>query len=690
MSFLQPLMLVALPLISLPIIIHLINQRRYQTMQWAAMMFLLAANRMSRGYAKLRQWLILLFRTLVVAGLVFAISRPLASGWLGITAGGRADTTIILLDRSPSMRQQGAGGVDSKLDTGRRQLVQTLNTLGSSRWVLIESTTTVPIELESPDALLHLPSTELTSSAADLPAMLQSARDYIGANQTGRTEIWICSDLRENDWNADSGRWNSLRDDFVQFQQGVRFHLLAYPQAAPDNLAIRVTEVKRQTTSEGAELLVSLVLTRQTETPETMSVPIEFDIQQARSVLDVDLVGPTYELKDHRIGLERGQEIGWGRVSIPADTNSADNDFYFAFSKPTARRTIIVAEDPTTVRPLQLAAGISPDPSLEYGAEVLSSEQLATVEWEKIALILWQDSLPQDNAAELVQAFIDRGGQIMFFPPRDPSRIEFAGMSWNDWAESVKELAVDTWRGDQGLLANTLSGASLPVGQLKIHRHCGLSGEATVLASLSGGDPLLARVSTDRGGIYFCTTTPAVNDSSLASDGVVLYVVVQRALANGVETLGNTQQLIAGQAPRQTDPWERLAGADEALSTDYPFHRGIYKSDKRLLAVNRPAAEDQAKPLDDTRVAELFQGLDFARVDDRAGSIASLIQEIWRLFLATMMVAMVAEAALCLPKLRRAEVAPIDSFNRQPEASASTEHSETHAPGWPLNKGRLP
>ena len=43
MPFLQPLLLLALPLIALPVIIHLINQRRYQTIHWAAMMFLLAA-----------------------------------------------------------------------------------------------------------------------------------------------------------------------------------------------------------------------------------------------------------------------------------------------------------------------------------------------------------------------------------------------------------------------------------------------------------------------------------------------------------------------------------------------------------------------------------------------------------------------------------------------------------------------
>src|SRR5262245_34969865 len=104
MTFLQPLLLAALPLVSLPVLIHLTNQRRYQTIRWAAMHFLLAANRMSRGYARLRQLLILLFRMLAIAGLIFAISRPLASGWIGRAAGAGSDTTIILLDRSPSMR----------------------------------------------------------------------------------------------------------------------------------------------------------------------------------------------------------------------------------------------------------------------------------------------------------------------------------------------------------------------------------------------------------------------------------------------------------------------------------------------------------------------------------------------------------------------------------------------------------
>ena len=173
MSFLQPWMLVALPIAALPVIIHLINQRRFHTIDWAAMRFLLEANRMSRGYARIRQWLILLARTLAIAGLIFMISRPLASGWLGLSGGGRADTTIVLIDRSPSMQQVGQGTATSKIETGVAQLVHTLKTLGSTRWVLVDSNTAEAAEIESPEAILNSPSAEATSATASLPAMLQ-------------------------------------------------------------------------------------------------------------------------------------------------------------------------------------------------------------------------------------------------------------------------------------------------------------------------------------------------------------------------------------------------------------------------------------------------------------------------------------------------------------------------------------
>jgi hypothetical protein len=662
MSFLQPWLLLGLPLVALPIIIHLINQRRFQTVRWGAMMFLLTANRMARGYARIRQWLIMAFRMAAIAALIFAISRPMASGWLGLAAGGRPDTTIILLDRSPSMQQTSTSGGDSKLLTGRRQLAETRKAIGSAHWVLIESTTQKPRDLESPDALVNLPATEGTSASSDLPAMLEAARNYIQTNKAGRTDVWICSDIRRNDWDPESGRWRALRESFLAMRQGIRFHLLAYPEPATGNVSVRVSDVRRQETGNAAELILSLKLVREGDENDRTSVPVHFEIEGARSELKVEMDKNQYDLKEYRIPLESRHERGWGKVTIPADVNPADNDYYFAFERPAPKRTVIVVDDSQIARPLQLAAGISPDPAAQTSAEVLSAEQAGGIEWEKLALLIWQGVLPQGDIAKQVNQFVARGGYAVFLPPKAAGQQELFGNRWTTWVESPAKdpnaaaLSVENWRGDQDLLAHTQSGAMLPVGQLQIRRYCGIAGDGTPLATLRGGAPLLLRSakqssSTTSGAAYFLATTPALGDSSLATNGIVLYVLVQRALTGGAASLGNVRQIAAG--PGETNDsgaWQRLAGSEQAISTEYPFHRGVYSVGDRLVAVNRPLAEDRAPVLEDGQVAGLFRGLDFVRVDHQAGRLGILIQEIWRPFLLSMMIAMLVEAALCFPR----------------------------------------
>jgi len=651
MTFLQPILLAALPLIALPVIIHLINQRRYQSVRWGAMMFLLAANRMSRGYARLRQILILIFRTLAIAGLIFAVSRPLASGWLGLTAGGQPDTTIIILDRSPSMLEQGAGTGISKLQAGREQLASTLETLGSDRWVLVETTSSSAIEIKSPDSLRKLPSTAPVGTSSDLPAMLEQARDYIKSNKTGRTEVWICSDIRENDWNAESGRWQAIRESIFELPQAVRFHLLAYPAETKSNTSIRVTSVRRFETVNSAELLVSLKIASDASTEDSVTLPVQFEIEGARSELTVNVEGPTLELIDHRIPIERSNDRGWGKVSIPADSNSADNDFYFVFDRPLKRHTLIVSDDPQTVIPLQLAASISPDPTTECSAETLAENQLATVDWETVSLVMWHAPLPGKESAKLLDDYIDRGGQVVFLPPREPGSAAFRDVSWNSWSDQQTAIQVEFWRGDQGILANSQSGNALPVGELEVRRFCELNGEVTPLASLRNNQILFAHLPTTHGGVYFCTTTPDLQDSSLTTNGVVLYVFIQRAIEAGAMTLGQTRQLAAGAAAAEKPiNWKQISGPEDALSTDYAHQSGIYSSDEKLLAINRNQAEDESRALPEEKIAELFTGLSFNRVDDQAGSLEGLIQEVWRIFLVAMLIALIVEAILCMPR----------------------------------------
>ena len=241
---------------------------------------------------------------------------------------------------------------------------------------------------------------------------------------------------------------------------------------------------------------------------------------------------------------------------------------------------------------------------------------------------------------------------MVFLPPREPGSSEFMNVSWNSWSDEQAPVMVETWRGDQGILANSQSGAALPVGELLIRRYCGLNGELTPLARLKSNRTLFAHLPTTRGGVYFCTTTPDLRDSSLTSNGVVLYVFIQRAIAAGAAVLGQTQQLVAGAAAaEQPLDWKQIIGPEGALSTDYAHQSGIYSVGEKLLAVNRNDAEDQAGVLDDDRLAGLFSGLSFSRVDDQAGSLEGLIQEVWRMFLVAMLIALIVEAVLCMPRM---------------------------------------
>ena len=120
MTFLAPWLLYALPLAALPVVVHLIHLYRRRQVQWAAMMFLLAAQRMNKGLSRLRQVLILALRVLAVAALILVVTRPLAGGWLGLT-GGAPDTVLVLLDRSASMEQQNTQTGVTKRGTARRR-----------------------------------------------------------------------------------------------------------------------------------------------------------------------------------------------------------------------------------------------------------------------------------------------------------------------------------------------------------------------------------------------------------------------------------------------------------------------------------------------------------------------------------------------------------------------------------------
>ena len=655
MTFLQPFILFALPLIALPILIHLINQNRHKTIPWAATMFLLQAKRMARGMARLRYILIMIARMLAVAGLIFAISRPMSGGWLGLTTSGAPEITVVILDRSVSMEEEDPTTGRSKRETALQKLASALKDLGrNTRIALFDSATGERHDLASSDALTELPEAAATATHADIPALMQVATEYILTNEAGRTDVWICSDLRQSDWNPSGGRWESVREQ-LRNRDGVRLYLLAYQDLAPDNLSVSVSGIHRRETIEGAELVMDLKLTRATPTIGPIQVPVTFVIGGARSTIDLELTGNQLVRNGHTIPIDRESKRGWGRVELPRDANSSDNVFDFVYAEPAIQKSVIVSDDPQVAELLSLAAATPSDRSLIYEALIVPSTQVAVIEWDKTALVLWQAPLPNDVVAKQLESFVGQGGCVMFFPPEVPDATELFGTHWGQWQEPQDgdHFAVSRWRLDADLLGNTLSGTPLPVGQLATYRSCEVVNEqATTLAQLENGPPLLLRSNTDQGAAWFCSTLPTTDCSNFVSNGITFYVMIQRAVARGAAALGEARQYDCGTLKSSVaEAWTPLDEVSEnVLLSQRTLNSGLYETPEAAFALNRPLTEDAVEVLSDGTLEQVLNGLNYTRINDKAGSSMALASEVWRTFLILMIIALMAEALLCVPE----------------------------------------
>ena len=105
MTFLAPSMLWLLPLGLLPVVFHLFFRVRRQPRAFSSLMFFLAVDPRLGMRRKIREWLLLALRCLLLLALLLALARPVRPG-----RGAAGITLVAVIDNSASMQAAGRGG----------------------------------------------------------------------------------------------------------------------------------------------------------------------------------------------------------------------------------------------------------------------------------------------------------------------------------------------------------------------------------------------------------------------------------------------------------------------------------------------------------------------------------------------------------------------------------------------------
>jgi uncharacterized membrane protein len=205
-------------LVAAPIIIHLLNRRKFRIVDWAAMDFLLEADQRNRRRVQIEELILLALRCLAMflAGLFLARPFLPSSITRSLFQSDRTER-VILLDDSPSMDSLHAG--TSPFRIAKKSLAEFITALGEqangdSVTLCLTSRPERPLFR---DAVVDARSTpgligEVESlNVSDLPSRLDQAFVSLRGLVQGKSERinrvgYVLTDLRRSDWAPEEGQ----------------------------------------------------------------------------------------------------------------------------------------------------------------------------------------------------------------------------------------------------------------------------------------------------------------------------------------------------------------------------------------------------------------------------------------------------------------------------------------------------
>jgi hypothetical protein len=243
MSFLNPLMLFGAGAIAVPIIIHLLNRRRFQRVVWAAMRFVKVSTEKNQRRMLVEDMILLAIRCLMLALLALAVARPAMRSTTHNVFGQSKVTAVIVLDNSASMGV--SDGVQTRFDKARKVAEQAVDALpsGSAAAVILASDVAKEV-IKEPTHDLNLArkavrEAPLSDRATDLFPSIEKALETLKGRSAIRKEIYVITDGQLAGWRQLGDIQKTLKTAKEQTgEQQVSAHLVLVSDSEERNLGV--------------------------------------------------------------------------------------------------------------------------------------------------------------------------------------------------------------------------------------------------------------------------------------------------------------------------------------------------------------------------------------------------------------------------------------------------------------------
>lgn len=427
MSFLNPIMLAGLAAVSVPIIIHLMNRRKFRKMTWAAMRFLQNAIEQNQRRMRIEDMILLALRCLLLALLALALARPAILSDASAVFGQSKVTGVVVLDNSMSMGM--SDGTATRFDKARRAAEQVVDSLpsGSATAVLLASDV-VQAVIPEPTFDLNLArkavrEAALTDRATDIFPALGRAIDTLKDRIALRKEIYLVTDGQATGWR----QLTEIQRALERTRSEIKTTVILVNEHEERNLAVSDLRLASGLSAVGQALRFEVKVTNHgREEARNTRVGLSVDGETAGDEVTIDAL-PAGATKGVTL-FGKLREAGFHSVTakVAGDRLPADDRRTMAVRAVNEVKVLLVDGEPggedrdSEVYFLRNAlVPVAPDAAADYFIKTatVAPGELSQARFDDFdAVVLANVAEFSEQAATALDGYVKRGGGLLVFP----------------------------------------------------------------------------------------------------------------------------------------------------------------------------------------------------------------------------------------------------------------------------------
>lgn len=422
MQFANPLFLIALVSIAIPIAVHLFNFRRYKKVYFSNIDRLKSLQEETRRQSKLRSWLVLAARILALVFLVLAFAQPFVPLKGRITGIGKTVAVSVYIDNSFSMEQASTEG--TLLECAKQKAREIAAAYAPSDQFQLVTNDLVGSQfrwLNRDDFLSALDEVVASPSTVMLSEVTRRQRQFLRMSSSGNLQAYQLSDFQQS--TSDFSQCEEVTSDTLK---PVYTTYIPFQASSVNNLYVDTIVFNSPSFYKGCDVRAAVRL-RNMGTSDLEQAPVRMFVggrQCALAAVDIPAGGTVEVPMSFKV-----DEVGVieGYVETSDYPITFDDTLFFSFNvAPQLTVLDIYGKSPNGY--LQRLYGL--DSSVVFrsvgvsdAVAVLSEEAAASAGFD-LVIVDEARTLPT-HLIQTLSDYVSRGGTLLVVPSEESDRAAY-------------------------------------------------------------------------------------------------------------------------------------------------------------------------------------------------------------------------------------------------------------------------